>query len=133
MNKIDDILFEHYKQRKEIEILKCDIDILEKNLEVIKKYKTNNEYIKERIQENINGLEYKRVLLNALIWKVSDVAVILNTLNEEETKLIELRYKKNRNYLYIAEELNMSKSQFFRKLNLILLYIEKKLDEKREY
>lgn len=81
-------------KKKEIEILKCDIDFLEKNLEVIKKYKTNNEYLKERIQENINGLEYKKVLLNALIWKVSDIDIVLNTLNEEEKKLIELRYKK---------------------------------------
>ena len=133
MNKIDDILVEHYKQRKEIEVLKCDIDILEKNIEVIKNYKTDNKYLQDRIKENINGLVYKKLMLDALIWEVAEIKVILNTLDDEEKKIIELRYKKKKNYQEIIDLLNMSKSQFFRKLNLILLYIEKKLDEKREY
>lgn len=133
MNKIDDILVEHYKQRKEIEVLKCDIDILEKNIEVIKNYKTDNKYLQDRIKENINGLVYKKLMLDALIWEVTTIKVILNTLDNEEKKIIELRYKKKKNYQEIIDILNMSKSQFFRKLNLILLYIEKKLDEKREY
>lgn len=133
MNKIDDILVEHYKQRKEIEVLKYDIDILEKNIEVIKNYKTDNKYLQDRIKENINGLVYKKLMLDALIWEVTTIKVILNTLDDEEKKIIELRYKKKKNYQEIIDLLNMSKSQFFRKLNLILLYIEKKIDEKREY
>lgn len=130
---IDDMLVEHYKKRMEIEQLKCDIDILEKNMEVIKKYKTNNKYIQERIQENINGLVCKKLMLDALVWEVSDINMILNTLNDEEKKIIELRYERKKSYQDIMYELNISKSQFFRKLNLILMYIEKKIDEKREY
>lgn len=130
---IEDMLVEHYKKRKEIEQLKCDIDILEKNMEIIKKYKTNNKYIQERIQENINGLVCKKLMLDALVWEASDINMILNTLNDEEKKIIELRYKKKKNYQEIIDLLNMSKSQFFRKLNLIIMYIEKKIDEKREY
>lgn len=133
MNKIDDILVEYYKKRNEIGQLKSDIDVLEKNIEIIKTYKTNNMYLKERINENINGLVCKKLVLDALIWEVSNINVILSTLDEEEKKIIELRYKRKKNYQDIMEELNISKSQFFRKLNLILLYIEKKLDEKREY
>lgn len=133
MNMIDDMLVEHYKKRMEIEQLKCDIDILEKNMEVIKKYKTNNKYIQERIQENINGLVCKKLMLDALVWEVSDINMILNTLNDEEKKIIELRYERKKSYQDIMYELNISKSQFFRKLNLILMYIEKKIDEKREY
>lgn len=133
MNKIDDILIEHYKQRKEIEQLKCDIELLEKNMEVIKKYKTENKYLKDRINENINGLVCKKLILDALLWEVSNIKVIINTLNEEEKKIIELRYQRKKNYQDIMDDLNISKSQFFRKLNLILLYIEKKIDEKREY
>ncbi|WP_338631865.1 sigma factor-like helix-turn-helix DNA-binding protein [Clostridium baratii] len=133
MNKIDDILVEYYKKRNEIGQLKSDIDVLEKNIEIIKTYKTNNMYLKDRINENINGLVCKKLVLDALIWEVSNINVILSTLDEEEKKIIELRYKRKKNYQDIMEELNISKSQFFRKLNLILLYIEKKLDEKREY
>lgn len=133
MNKIDDILVEYYKKRNEIDQLKSDIDVLEKNIEIIKTYKTNNIYLKERINENINGLVCKKLVLDALIWEVSNINVILSTLDEEEKKIIELRYKRKKNYQDIMEELSISKSQFFRKLNLILLYIEKKLDEKREY
>lgn len=133
MNKIDDILVEHYKKRKELEQLKYDVDILERNMEVIKKYKTNNKYIQERIQENINVLVCKKLVLDALVWEVSNINVILNTLDDEEKKIIELRYKRKKNYQDIMEELNISKSQFFRKLNLILMYIENKIDEKREY
>ena len=133
MNKIDDILVEYYKQRKEIKELKLDIEVLEKNINVIKNLKTNNVYLKERVKENINCLEYKKLVLDALSWKISNIKVILNILDEEEIKIIELRYKYNKSYQEITKELNMSKSQFFRKLNLILLYIEKKLDEKREY
>ncbi|WWU66797.1 sigma factor-like helix-turn-helix DNA-binding protein (plasmid) [Clostridium baratii] len=128
MNKIDDILVEYYKKRTEIGQLKSDIDVLEKNIEIIKTYKTNNIYLKERINENINGLVCKKLVLDALIWEVSNINVILSTLDEEEKKIIELRYKRKKNYQDIMEELSISKSQFFRKLNLILLYIEKKLD-----
>lgn len=133
MNKIDDILVEYYKKRNEIGQLKSDIYVLEKNIEIIKTYKTNNMDLKYRINENINGLVCKKLVLDALIWEVSNINVILSTLDEEEKKIIELRYKRKKNYQDIMEELNISKSQFFRKLNLILMYIEKKLDEKREY
>lgn len=130
---IDEIMINHYKKLKEISHLKCDIEVLEKNIDFVKSYKTDNKYIQKRIKENINVLVCKKLLLDALMWEVSTLERILSALEDDEKRIIELRYRDKKNYKEIIGILNISKSKYFRMLNITLLYIEKKLEEKREY
>ena len=130
VNAKDKVLVDYYKRLKRRNQLKREIDTLEyskKQLEnySMGKYKQN---IINRINENKELLARKNLEYNILLEDTLKIESIILVLDEEDKKICDMRFNKQRDYQAIGYSLCLSKSTVCRKVKSIINKIIKELE-----
>lgn len=127
-NANDKLLRDNFGKLKKKKQLEFEIKLLENSTIQLEKYldvkKIN---IDERIKYNKEILAKKNLELNMLIEETIKMESILVGLEEEDRKICEMRFDKNREYQAIGYSLCISKSTVCRKVKNIVNKINAEL------
>lgn len=121
--KKQDILKDYYNKKNMEEKLRYELNILEENNEKLKCYlnlNLENDELKSRIEKNNRKIIDKQIKINDIIQGIIDIEYIIESLENDEKKLIEMKYRKNNKYDAIELELNISRATITRKIGKIL-------------
>ncbi|WP_027633441.1 sigma factor-like helix-turn-helix DNA-binding protein [Clostridium hydrogeniformans] len=129
MNDVEQIIKDYYDKKKIQDKLKYEIDILKKNNSNLEEYirvmNSRKDFIVARIEENNEKILDKQLKVNDISEENSNIEFILNFfLDDTEKQIIELRYKKNKQYQAMVDIVNMSKSTISRRVNKIIEKLE---------
>lgn len=95
--------------------------MLEKRLEL----SSDIDRIKEKILINNKKIVEKTLAINDISEENIDVEFLINSLNVEERRILELRYKYDQTFLLMSRDLKMSESSVSRKVDKIVDKINK--------
>ena len=95
--------------------------------EHLKTMKSQQEYILKKIEDNNQKILNKQLLINDIDESTANLEFIIQDLDETDREIIELRFKKNKQYQAMVNSLNMSKSTISRKVYKIINKINEDL------
>lgn len=124
-------LKEFYKKKRTQNKLEYEIDILANSNNEMKAIIENDfksDVISERIERNNNIITDKHLKVNDIKAELAAMEFIISSLPEDEKTIIEMRYKNNKDYQSIVEELNISKSTISRRISNVFNILEEELD-----
>lgn len=98
--------------------------MLEKHLNIV----PANEAIEKKIQENNKKILEKVLIISDISEENSDIEFAIGLLEDEEKKIIELRYKKNKKFQPMSDNFNMSASTVARKVCRIVRKINENIE-----
>ncbi|MDT8718207.1 hypothetical protein IAI10_16190 [Clostridium sp. 19966] len=124
---IENKLIEYYSELKEKNKLEYEIKLLEnnsnrlfsnlKNLELLS---GNAQSAKDKLKNNIEIIVQKQLKINKFIEEYAEIEYKINQLEEEDQKLLRLRYDKRYSFQKLNDELHMSKSSLIRRKSKLL-------------
>lgn len=120
--KSENIIKNYYKVKKLESKIKFELGLLEEHNEKLKEcqnWDENNKELKERIQNNNNKIIDKQIKINDIINEIIEIQYIIESLDDDEKKIVELKYKKKETYEFMEREIGMSKATILRRLNKI--------------
>ena len=130
INAKDKVLIDYYKRLKRRNQLKREIDTLEYSKKQLENYSMGQykQNIINRINENKELLARKNLEYNILLEDTLKIESIILVLNEEDKKICDMRFNKQRDYQAIGYSLCLSKSTVCRKVKSIINKISKELE-----
>lgn len=130
VNAKDKVLIDYYKRLKRRNQLKREIDTLEYSKKQLENYSMgkHKQNIINRINENKELLARKNLEYNILLEDTLKIESIILVLNEEDKKICDMRFNKQRDYQAIGYSLCLSKSTVCRKVKSIINKISKELE-----
>lgn len=134
---IENRIVEYFESKKEAAKIKHEIDVIQENNNKLIELREQLyivgetlETIDSKIIENNNKIFNKFLVLSELSEKNAPLAFIFEQLNNEDRKILELRYRKKYSFTYMTGDLHRSKSSLSRRNTKILSIIEHELDYK---
>jgi RNA polymerase sigma factor (sigma-70 family) len=124
-----EILIKNYYEKKKIqEKLKFEIEILKNNNLMLQEHlvsmKSKNDFISRKIEDNNEKILTKQIMINDIAETNANIEFIIKDLDETDREIIELRFKKNKQYQAMGDSLNMSTSTVSRKVCKIINKID---------
>lgn len=120
--KSESIIKNYYKVKKLENKLKFELGLLEEHNEKLKEYQDwdeNNKELRKRIENNNKKIIDKQIKINDIINEIIEIQYIIESLDDEEKKIVELKYKKKETYEFMEREIGMSKATITRRLKKI--------------
>lgn len=122
------ILENYYKKIKRRSQLECEIEKLERSNNHLKNY--INVYdplmnMEDRIRVNNKLIADKYIEIDNIIKEISNIEHIISNLTDEEREISQLRFDKQKEYISISREMNMSQSTVCRRVKDILFKIDR--------
>lgn len=122
------ILENYYKKIKRRSQLECEIEKLERSNNHLKNY--INVYdplmnMEDRIRFNNKLIADKYIEIDNIIKEISNIEHIISNLTDEEREISQLRFDKQKEYISISREMNMSQSTVCRRVKDILFKIDR--------
>ena len=107
------------------------------NTERLEKYKLNlalDNYddIDNKIKDNNKKIIDKQLRMDNIIEENAALEYLIDSLDDDSRKLLELRYKKDKGYQYMVYDFNLSKSAIARRNIKLVKKIELELMDQRE-
>jgi len=124
MRNVEKTIREYYEKKKIQDRLNYEIDVLKENNLKLNEYLKASEYKAEIVAKRIENNNYKildkQLRINDVMEEHAYIEFIIETLDDEDKRIIELRYKNNKKYQAMVSSLKMSQSTISRRVNKIL-------------
>lgn len=132
MISTDDFIKQYFDSIKEKELLEYEVNVLLDNNKKLSSCKSelnisNDRDILKKINENNEKIIRKQLKINEIREKNAALEYLIEILDDESRKILELRYKNGKGYEAMGFDLNMSKSTISRKNAKLVRKISEKI------